>query len=468
LEPSTRPRLTCPGPVRREFLRLGLTGLAGLTWPGLLRLRAEVGSSRPRADTALLVVWLHGGASHLETYDPKPDAPAEYRGPYRPIETSVPGLRVSELLPEHARVAHRFTLLRSLGHTGPCHDSGPQQLFTSFPITVNKLKPDHPDLFAIVNRLRADPSRLLPNNIGVPPIPYLGSAYLGPAHEPFAVHGDPNDPKFEVPNIGLKDPEQVTRLDGRVRLRDGLDRLSRQTDTLARRDGFDEFRGQALNVLTGPQARRAFDLSREDPRVRDRYGRNAWGQRCLLARRLVETGVDLVSVALNGPLCGRVGNWDDHAVNHHVFDAMKYRTPFFDRAVSALVEDLHDRGLDERVLLVVGGDFGRTPKISYAASTGGGVASGAEGVTQPGRDHWPHAMSFLFSGGRIAEGQVIGATDRLGERPKDRRVGVGDFLATLYRHLGVDAERESVRGPDGRPVPLLQQGGEPIRELTPA
>src|SRR5262245_25493184 len=337
----------CRGPRRREFLRMGLSAFAGLSWPGLLRLRADATAGKPRPDTALLVVWLHGGASHLETYDPKPDAPSEYRGPYRPIETSVPGLRVSELLPGHARVAHRFTLLRSLAHTGPCHDSGPQQLFTSFPITVNRLKPDHPDLFAIVDRLRADPSRPLPNNIGVPPIPYLGAAYLGPAHEPFAVHSDPNDPKFEVPNIGLKDPEQVARLGGRVRLHEGLDRLSRRADDLARQDGFDQFRGQALNVLTGPTARRAFDISREDPRLRDRYGRNAWGQRCLLARRLVEAGVDLVSVALNGPLCGRVQNWDDHAVNHHVFDAMKYRAPFFDRAVSALIEDMHQRGVNE-------------------------------------------------------------------------------------------------------------------------
>ena len=435
-------RSRCSGPGRREFLRFGLAGFAGLTLPGLLRLRAE---SALHQNTALLVVWLHGGASHLETYDPKPDAPAESRGPFGAIRTTVPGVRVSELLPEHARLAHKFTLLRSLAHTGPCHDSGPQQLFTSELITVNRLKPAHPDLFAVVNRLRADPTRALPNNIGVPPIPYLGSAYLGPAHEPFAVHGDPNAPNFEVPNIGLKD-EQAARLDGRVRLRDGLDRLARQTDSLAKRDGFDEFRGQAVNVLTGPQARRAFDLNLEDTRTRDRYGRNAWGQRCLLARRLVEAGVDLVSVALNGPLCGRVGNWDDHAVNHHVFDGMKYRCPFFDRAVSALVEDLHDRGLNERVLLVVVGDFGRTPKINYAASTGGGIASGAEGTTQPGRDHWPHAMSFLFSGGRIAEGQVIGSTDRLGERPKDRRVGVGDFLATLYRHLGVDAQVPVERG----------------------
>jgi hypothetical protein len=458
----TPPATPCRGPFsRRAFLRLGL---AGLTWPALLRLRAEAGP--PRRDTALLVVWLHGGASHLETYDPKPLAPTEYRGPFRPIATRVAGMQVCELLPRHARVAHRFTLLRSLAHTGPCHDSGPQQLFTGFPITVNRLKPDHPDLFAVVDRLRADPSRPLPNNVGVPPIPYLGAAYLGPAHEPFAVHGDPNDPRFEVPNIALHDPGQRARLGDRRHLRQRLDHIARRGDHLARRDGFDACQGQAWNILTGPQARRAFDLGLEPPCVRDRYGRNSWGQRCLLGRRLVEAGVDLVSVALNGPLCGRVGNWDDHAVNHNVFEAMKYRAPFFDQAVAALVEDLHERGLDRRVLLVVGGDFGRTPRISYVASSGGGVASAAAGVVQPGRDHWPHAMSFLFAGGGIRTGQVIGSTDRLGERPLDRRVGAGDFLATLYRHLGVDAGRAAVRDPAGRPVPLLQQGGTPIRELS--
>jgi hypothetical protein len=467
MQGTDTPRTPCPGPLRRrEFLRLGLAGLGTLPWPELLRRRAEAAPHRRREQKALLVVWLHGGASHLETYDPKPLAPSEYRGPFRPIATRVSGLRVSELLPRHARVAHRFTLLRSLAHTGPCHDSGPQQLFTGFPITVNRPRPDHPDLFAVVDRLRADASRAIPNNVGVPPIPYLGPAYLGAAHEPFAVHGDPNDPRFEVPHIGLKDARHVARLAGRVRLRRRLDRLSRQADSLAKEGAFDSFQAQAWGVLTGPAARRAFDLSLEPDRVRDRYGRNTWGQRCLLARRLVEAGVDLVSATLNGPLCGRVGNWDDHAVNHHVFEAMKYRAPFFDQAVAALVEDLHERGLEERVLLVVGGDFGRTPRISYAPSSGGGVASGAAGVKQPGRDHWPHAMSFLFSGGGIAEGQVIGATDKRGEHPTDRRVGVGDFLATLYRHLGVDAERVSLRDPAGRPVPLLQQAGAPIRELT--
>jgi uncharacterized protein (DUF1501 family) len=463
MEGKSKPNRACPGPLhRRGFLRLGLAGLA---LPDLLRRRAVAGPNRPRADTALLVVWLHGGASHLETYDPKPLAPAEYRGPYRAIATRVPGMQISELLPRHAAVAHRFTLLRSLAHTGPCHDSGPQQLFTSFPITVNRLKPDHPDLFAVVDRIRADPSRALPNNVGVPPIPYLGAAYLGPAHEPFAVHGDPNDPYFEVPNIVLQDRD-LAGLEGRMRLGQRLDDRTRRADQLHKQGAFDTFQAQAWNLLTGPEARRAFDLSREDPRLRDRYGRNAWGQRCLLARRLVEAGVDLVAAALNGPLCGRVGNWDDHAVNHHVFEAMKYRAPFFDQAVAALVEDLHDRGLDKRVLLVVGGDFGRTPRISYVASSGGGVASGAAGVVQPGRDHWPHAMSFLFSGGGIPEGQVVGATDRRGEHPADRRVGAGDFLATLYRHLGIDADRAAVRDPAGRPVPLLQQGGTPIRELT--
>jgi hypothetical protein len=457
---------TSHDPQRREFLRAGLAAFGSLSLPALLRLRAEAARPGRRERTALLVVWLHGGASHLETYDPKPDAPAEYRGPFRPIATRVSGMRISELLPRHAQVARHFTLLRSLAHTGPCHDSGPQQLFTSFPITVNRLKPDHPDLFAIVDRLRADASRSIPNNVGVPPIPYLGSAYLGPAHEPFAVHGDPNDPRFVVPNIGLKTADQHDRLGGRMRLRDRLDQLSRRVDQIGKRDGFDAFQTQAWNVLTGPRARQAFDLSLEPPRMRDRYGRNSWGQRCLLARRLVEAGVDLVSVTLNGPLCGRVQNWDDHAVNHHVFEAMKYRAPFFDQAVATLIEDLHQRGLDRRVLLVVGGDFGRTPRISHAASSGGGVASGAAGVVQPGRDHWPHAMSFLFSGAGIAEGEVIGSTDRRGEHPLERRVGAGDFLATLYQHLGVDAAAASIRDPSGRPVPLLQQGGTPIRGLT--
>lgn len=456
----------CAGPVRRrDFLRLGLAGFAGLSLPDLYRLRAEEVNPAAARRTAIIVVWLHGGASHIETYDPKPDAPSEYRGPFEAIDTRIPGLQFCELLPRQAAIAEKFTVLKSLVHTGFCHDDGPQQIFTGHPLQGRRLKPDDPDLLTIANYLRSDARRNLPNYVGVNPIPYLGSAYLGPAYDPFSVYGDPNAPEFAVPNIGLKDPEEAVRLKQRIGLRMGFDRLRREVDSGKNMEALDRFEAQAWNVLTGSAARDAFDISREDPRIRDRYGRHTWGQQCLLARRLVEAGVELVSVTLNGPLCGRTQSWDDHAVNHHIFDAMKHRAPLFDQAVSSLIEDIHQRGLDQRVLIVVGGDFGRTPKISYAASTGAGLASGPAGTIQPGRDHWPMAMSFLFSGGRINAGQVIGATDARGENAVQRRLGVQDFIATLYRHLGIDAERVQITNFAGRPIPILQ-GGKPIPELV--
>ena len=442
---------------RREFLR---AGLAGLSLPALLALRARAGTSPGGDRTALLVVWLQGGASHLETYDPKPDAPAEIRGPFGSIATRAEGVRISELLPGHARVADKFSILRSLAHTGFCHQQGNQQMFTGHPEQVLKLKPDHPDLLCVAHRERSDPGRRVPAYVGVNPIPYLGPAHLGPSFEPFAVYGDPNAPGFTVPGMGLADPAQVARLEGRDRLAARFDGLRRAVDDSMQADAFDAFQRQAFTLLTGPEARRAFDLDKEDPRLRDRYGRNTWGQRCLLARRLVEAGVDLVATSLDGPLCGRVGNWDDHAVNHHVFDAMKARCRYFDQAVSTLIEDIHARGLDRRVLVVVTGEFGRTPKLSYDKDS-------VSGVTQPGRDHWPRAVSLLMSGGGIPGGQVVGATDRHGADVTSRRVGVRDFLATIYRHLGIDADRVDLRDRTGRPIPVLPEG-RPIPELTRA
>lgn len=442
---------------RREFLR---AGLAGLSLSDVLAMRARAGTPPAGDRTALIVVWLQGGASHLETYDPKPDAPAEIRGPFGSIPTRAGGVRISELLPGHARVADKFSILRSLTHTGFCHQQGNQQMFTGHPVQVLRLKPDHPDLMCIAHRERSDPGRRVPTYVGVNPIPYLGSAYLGPAFEPFAVLGDPNAPGFGPPGIGLADSGQVARLEGRKRLAASFDGLRRAVDDAMQTDAFDAFRRQAFALLTGPEARRAFDLDKEDPRLRDRYGRNTWGQRCLLARRLVEAGVDLVTTSLDGPLCGRVGNWDDHAVNHHVFDAMKARCGYFDRAVSALIEDIHARGLDRRVLVVVTGEFGRTPRISYAKDS-------ASGVTQPGRDHWPRAVSLLMSGGGIPGGQVVGSTDRHGADVTSRRVGVRDFLATIYRHLGIDAGLILLSDRTGRPVPALPKG-RPIPELTRA
>ena len=262
----------------------------------------------------------------------------------------------------------------------------------------------------------------------------------------------------------MKDRESAARLGERIGLRVSLDRLRRELDQGGNMQALDRFEAQAWNVLTGTAAQAAFAINQEDPRIRDRYGRHIWGQQCLLARRLVEAGVELVTVTLNGPTCGRTQSWDDHAVNHHVFDGLKHRCPYLDSAVSALIEDIHQRGLDQHVLVVVGGDFGRTPKISYAASTGAGVASGPAGTMQPGRDHWPMAMSFLFSGGGIAPGQVIGATDARGEHAVERRLGVQDFVATLYRHLGIDAQRVQILNHSGRPIPILQEG-RPIPEL---
>jgi len=198
-------------------------------------------------------------------------------------------------------------------------------------------------------------------------------------------------------------------------------------------DAMDQFESQATNLLTSKQAADAFDLTREPQSIRDRYGMHQWGQQCLMARRLVEAGVEIITTELSGPLCGRVGNWDDHAVNHHVFDALKYRAPFFDQAVTALIEDVYDRGLDQRVLVVVAGEFGRTPRISYSKSTGGGIGSGIAGTKQPGRDHWPNANSMLFAGGGIRTGQIIGATDGKGEGPVERAVGPQDFWQRFTR-----------------------------------
>jgi uncharacterized protein (DUF1501 family) len=464
-----RPRAV-PPPNRREFLRAGLAAFGALSLPTFLRLRAQAALPEPAGRTAVIVVWLRGGASHLETYDPKPDAPSEYRGPYAAIATRTPGLRVGELLPRHAQIADRFTILRSMAHTGGGHPSGSLQLLSGDPDPQDKLKPVYPDFMSVAHRLRADARRVLPNYVGVNPIvrydnfTIAGPGYLGEAYAPFAVTGDPNAPDFRVPNIGLPDPQLGERLTERVGLQKSFDTLRRDLDRSGVMDSLDQFQRQALNLMTSRQAAEAFDLNREDPKVRDRYGRHTWGQQLLMARRLVEAGVEIITTTLDGPLCGRVGNWDDHAVNHHVFDALKYRAPYFDQAVTALVEDLYQRGLDRRVLVVVTGEFGRTPRISYVASSGGGVASGAAGTVQPGRDHWPRANSMLWAGGGIATGQVVGATDRRGEDVVERRVGPHDFLATVYRHLGIDYEKVTLPDFSGRPVPIVHDG-KPIPEL---
>lgn len=455
------PRAASHRPSRREFLKFGLGGLGALSLPSLLRARAAATASEP---TALLLVWLRGGCSHLDTYDPKPEASDDYRGPFATIDTRTPGLRLSELLPRQAAISDRFTVLRSMAHTGGGHPAGSLQLLAGDPDPQDKLQPIYPDVLSVANYLRGGGSRELPRYVGVNPIQrydsftIAGPTYLGVANEPFAVMGDPSDPHFSVPNVGLSEPGQQSRLRDRIRLRHSFDDLRRAIDQFGVMDAMDQFESQALSLLTSSAAARAFDLNQEPPHVRDRYGRNAWGQQCLMARRLVEAGVDLVATTFDGSLCGRVANWDDHAVNHHVFDALRFRAPTFDQAVAALIEDIYERGLDRRVLVVVTGEFGRTPRISYVASSGPGVASAAAGVVQPGRDHWPQANSMIWAGGGIPVGQVIGATDRRGEEVVERRVGTHDFLATIYAHLGIDYESVTIPDRAGRPTPIVTDG----------
>jgi uncharacterized protein (DUF1501 family) len=462
---SAAPRFT-----RREILRAGLTGFTSLTLPALYQLRqAAAYGERSAKDTAVILVWLRGGASHLDTFDPKPDAPSEFRGPFDPIDTVTPGMQISELLPKLSQGADRFSLLRSVAHGSGGHPAGSLTVLGGDPATADKTGPIYPDWMSLVSYLRRQPGRAIPNYVAVNPVDrydsfqIAGPAYLGPGYEPFKVTGNPNDPNFEVPNIVLR-TEQQQQIEQRVELRSKLDRLRSELDASGLMHALDQYESQAIHLLTSPAARTAFDLTREPEKVRDRYGRNQWGQQCLMARRLVEAGVDIVATEFDGPLCGRVANWDDHAVNHHVFQANQFRAPFFDQAISALIEDLYGRGLDKRVLLVVTGEFGRTPRISYVASSGGGVASGAQGTVQPGRDHWPRANTMLFAGGGIRTGQVIGATDRLGEDPIQRRVGPGDFLATVYHHLGIDYNTLAFTSFAGRSIPLPLRG-EPIVEL---
>lgn len=449
-------------------MQIGLAGFASLGWPGLLKLRAENALKPASERTAVIMVWLPGGLSHIDTYDPKPEIGSEYRGPFNTIPTKVPGLHFTELMPMQARIADKFTVLRSMNQKAGGHPAGSMQMLSGDSDERDKPKPRLPDWMSVAYYLRnkaGGRSNPLPNYVGVnPPLEYNGPAYLGDAYSPFSVTDDPSRPNFQVPNIGLSDDAETRRLNDRIALRKNLDRMERAFDREGELGALDQFEQQAMTLLTNPQTRDAFDLSREDARTRDRYGRNRWGQQLLLARRLVESGVEIVTSSLSGPLCGRVQNWDDHAVNHHVFDGLRFRMKNYDQAVSALIEDIYERGLGKKVLVVVTGEFGRTPKISFDRSTGAGDASAPAGTLQPGRDHWPRAFSNIWAGGGIQTGGIIGATDKRGEDVIERPCGPGDFLATIYHHLGIDSSKITINDFNGRPTPIVDHG-KPIPEL---
>ncbi len=440
---------------RRNLLKLGLAGAGGLSLSKLSQLRAADKSTR---STAVILLYCHGGISHIDTWDPKPEAPVEIRSPFEPIATRSPGMQISELLPRHAAIADKFSLLRSLCHEASCHANGPKRLFSGHFTLNQEFKPEHPDFLAITNYLRWQSGRPIPNYVGMTtyglepgPVSAIGPAYLGEKYAPLAIFGDPNKQN----TLGGLQVDQDGRL---ARRRDLWNLLDRSALKHSGAEAQSEFHRQAFDILSRSDAQRAFDLSLEPDSVRDRYGRTSWGQHCLMARRLVEAGVDLVTVTLCGAEAGGAGNnWDDHAVNCDIFAALKKRAENFDRCVTTLISDLYERGLNERVLLIVTSEFGRTPRINTQV---GNVTK----VMQPGRDHWPQAMSILFSGGGAAGGQVIGATNRFGEHPIDRKLGPWDLIATVYRHLGIDAKQITVPDLSGRPMPILPEG-EPIHEL---
>jgi hypothetical protein len=449
---------------------MGALGFGGLTLADRWRMRASAAAGGAASDTSVIFLWLPGGPPHLETYDMKPDAPIEYRGEFKPIRTAVPGLDVCELLPLHAKLADKFNIIRSIAHDFADHGGGHKRFMTGrIPKSPVEFVNDSPAVGSVVAKMRERRRIGLPNYIaGTDPgrvgvdVFSFGAAYLGPAYVPFTVAGDPSSTEFRVPNL-LPAIDVVGRLDNTARLLGQFDRLARAIDAAGVMDAMDRAQSQALGLLTSNRARIAFDLAREPNSLRERYGYHAWGQRALLARRLVEAGCSFVTMVFENPyqsgvpwLKEGVYNWDSHAVNCHMFKDLRVRLPIYDQAVTALVEDLYARGLDRTVMLVVTGEFGRTPRINPAVGT-------QTGVMQPGRDHWPQAMSVLVAGGGMRTGQVIGSTTAKGEFAKDRVLTPNDLWANVYRHLGIDPGHEF---PDhnGRPMAILPFG-RPIAEL---
>ena len=467
----------CPGPMsRRGFLQIGGTAAGSLGLSSLLKARdLSPSAGKNLEDTAVIFVWLPGGAPHMETYDMKPDAPDTHRGEFNPIRTNVPGIEVCELLPMHAKCADKYNLIRSVHHTFSDHGGGHKRFLTGRdPKEPTGFVNDYPCVGSMAFKAlegkrdtRGMPGYMALGNGRVNGINTFsfGSAYLGAETHPFAISADPSEKNFNVENIDI-DKALTERLNDRTSLLRDFDQMRRDVDNSGIFDSMDIFNQRALSMMTSENVRDAFDLSKESERTRDRFGNHNWGTRALLARRLVEAGANWVTVVMENPYGGTgvpwidegAYNWDSHAVNAHIFKDSKVRLPIYDKVITAMVEDLYERGLNKKVMLVVTGEFGRTPRISI------GKGSKTK-VNQPGRDHWPRAMSMLVSGGGMRTGQVIGATNSKGEEPVERPLSPNDLWATVYRHLGIDY---NLSFPDhaGRPMPILPYGS-PIQELLP-
>ena len=435
----------CAGMTRRDFLQLGIGGSLGLGFTDLLKLRAASPPAVRKAGKGVncILVWLDGGPSHYESFDPKPDAPSDIRGEFKSIPTKVPGIHFSEVAPKLAGVADKVTILRSIAHKDPNHGGGNHYMMTGaptpVPVACGAFVTFHPSFGSAVSWSRGGREGL-PSYVSMPSVTRSGGAtFLGGQHAPFAIGGNPNDKGFQVRDVVLPSEISEGRSMKRQELRRSLDQMRRYTDALAEDPAvtFDQYYQQGIDLVSSPKAQAAFDISQEDPKARDRYGRNDLGQRMLLARRLVEVGVSFVTVYYGG--------WDHHT---NIFKTLKgdFMTKF-DQGLAALIEDLEERGLLENTMVIALGEFGRTPKVNKDG----------------GRDHWPHAMSVLMAGAGIPGGQVVGATDVKGYHASDNVYKPEDFAASLYAKMGID-HAQVLHTNTGRPVPLVN-GGRLIKEL---
>ena len=444
---------------RRGFMQVGALALGGITLPDVLQLRAH--SDARERDTSVIMLYQHGGASQFETWDMKPDAPTEIRSQFGRINTVVPGMEICEHFPLQAKIADKFSLIRSLNHDVGIHsDGGIIALTGKRPAKLDpssQSKSEHPDFGHVTSKMLGF-ARELPPYVAMPQHPYMTQpTYLGLHHDSFVV-GDPAKEGFSVGQLKLSAGRDAKQLENRRELLKQLDQLRRELDVRGALEGVDEFRQLAYQMLSSSRAAKAFDISQEPDELRTRYGHNTWGQSCLLARRLAEAGVPVINIYCNTPKSGQeFTNWDDHPGNAqrpgHFAKYMRIRLPYLDQCLSALIEDIYNRRLNRKILVVVVGEFGRTPKMRYGPPN-----------NSYGRDHWPQAYTALISGGGFNMGQVIGATNRKGEYPVERPLSPQDLLATIYHHLGIDFEHAI---PDyfGRPVHILPHGSV-IKELV--
>jgi hypothetical protein len=422
---------------RRNFIKIGTLGYLGISLSQFLELEAAHASPDGPAATSVILLWMDGGPSHTDTFDPKPEGDSDVRGEFSAIPTNIAGIQVSEHLPLMARQMDKVTLIRAMSHNEGAHERACHTLLTGWhPLPALT----YPSMGSVTAK-ELGMSGALPPYIAVPGGAfgqgYGQSGYLEAAYNPFSVPGDPNRAGFSVQDVSL--PQGITRerLDRRRSLLQAMDGLYSQLDKSEAFQARDHFYQQAYTMITSAQTRKAFNIDEEPDAIRDLYGRNSFGQSCLLARRLVEAGVHFVTV--------NMGGWDTHVNN---FKALKDNLlPPLDQGFAALLQDLHSRGILQHTLVLWMGEFGRTPHVNERA----------------GRDHWPHSQTIVAAGAGVPGGHVLGSTDRNGTGPIDKSVSPADLVATVYTKLGIDID-EHYKTPEGRPIKIIA-GGAPIEQL---